>query len=284
MFEDGSLPTFDAFAKVNLSLHVTGQRSDGYHLLDSVVGFARLSDRLRFEPDSTLRLTIEGPEAEGLSGDDSNLVMQAALALRQRVKRPKLGMAITLEKNLPVASGIGGGSADAAAALVGLNQLWGLHLGANELEKIGVELGADIPMCLRQHALRAQGIGDEISSVDLDNKFIVLANPRIAVSTAAVFGDLATKNNAPIEGPITWESIATSMRNDLETPAVSMVPEIGHCLSLLRKQEGNMFVRMSGSGATCFAIFDNEQDAANAANAVLSIHPNWWVVATRTMT
>ena len=281
---------FDAPAKINLALHVVGQRDDGYHLIDTLVTFARFGDILQFQPSYRLELAVTGPEAGNVPTNESNLILKAARALMAYVGKNNLGMSITLEKRLPVASGIGGGSANAAGALRGLNEHWNLGLRDPALESIGLALGADIPMCIRRGGLRAQGIGDIISRVAVPDLWIVLVNPRVEVSTAKVFQALAIKNNSPLKG--TWEnrpplphwiSVLQRMRNDLETPALLIAPEIGNCLSALRQQNGCLIARMSGSGATCFALFNDNADADSAAERISLAQPNWWVVSTDTM-
>ncbi|MFD0915997.1 4-(cytidine 5'-diphospho)-2-C-methyl-D-erythritol kinase [Pseudahrensia aquimaris] len=275
----------DAYAKVNLALHILGQRSDGYHLLDSIVTFARYGDTLTIAPSSNeISLELHGPEADNLKADADNLVMRAAKALAG--ERNNLGARLTLTKRLPVSSGIGGGSADAAAALRGLNEFWALNLPQEKLAAIALELGADVPMCLASTPLRARGIGEDITPLALPSKNMVLVNPRISVSTPAVFSALAIKENPAIADTLSrplWESIADTTRNDLQNPAIALVPEISQCLETLSAAPGCRFARMSGSGATCFGIFD-EDEAANAAKEAIAVkHPQWWVVATQTV-
>lgn len=266
-----------ARAKVNLSLHVVGQRADGYHLLDSIVGFADYGDVLTFAPADVTSLTIGGPFAAGLSGEDDNLILKAA-----RCFSGAKGAAIHLEKNLPVASGIGGGSADAAAALRGLSALWGEPLPALPLQ---LALGADVPVCLADGVVRMQGIGEDIATVSgIESKPMLLVNPGVSVSTPTIFKALATKSNPPIE-PQTddgWGWIA-SQRNDLQAPAIATAPVIADVLDQIA-QTGATLSRMSGSGATCFGVFVTDEQAASAAATISANHPDWWVQTTRLTT
>lgn len=271
------MTTVEAFApaKINLTLHVTGQRPDGYHLLDSLVAFADVGDTVRAEPADRLSLKIEGPFAHQLTPDEDNLVLRAA-----RLLDPDRGAALTLIKRLPVASGIGGGSADAAAALRALSALWDLPLP--EEDRL-IPLGADVPVCLRPRLTRMRGIGEVLDRLGPVPEFgLVLVNPGIEVLTPAVFKALAQKDNPPMDwsgqGPETWDGwIAwlACQRNDLEAPAIALAPVIGTVLDALRALPGCRLARMSGSGATCFALFD--PGATIDAGPISQRHPDWWV-------
>ena len=269
-----------ARAKINLCLHVTGQRDDGYHLLDSIVGFAEYGDVLTFEPAESVSLSISGPFAAGLSGADDNLILQAA---RCFAKPAGQGAAIHLEKNLPVASGIGGGSADAAATLHGLSALWGVPLpdAAKQLA-----LGADVPVCVAGKTVRMRGIGEVIEPLpnppDLP---MVLVNPNLSVATPDVFKALTCKDNPAISGLETagWIGWLTTQRNDLQDPAIACVPEISSVLDAL-SNTGALLHRMSGSGATCFGLYDSVESATIAADQLAGNHPDWWVQTTRLTT
>lgn len=272
-----------ARAKINLALHVTGRREDGYHLLDTLAGFADFGDLLRFEPapDGQISLKITGPFAAepGLSGED-NIVAGAARLLAQAADIPA-GAAITLEKNLPVASGIGGGSADAAAALLGLRELWQV---ADDiaLEPLAMRLGADVPMCLVSAPLRARGIGEVVEPLaGACALHAVLVNPRVAVATPQVFAALDARSNPPIgdapENPFDPDFLA-GMRNDLEAPARKLFPVIGDVLASIGRQEGCLLARMSGSGATCFGLFATKGEANAAHRAIVDKAPHWWSV------
>ena len=277
-------------AKINLALHVTGQRADGYHLLDSLVTFTDFGDELTFVAADTDELTIGGPFAEQLHGTESNLVIKARDALRALAAgRPCPPVSIHLIKNLPIASGLGGGSSDAAAALRGLNEFWGLSLSLKELSAAGLALGADVPMCLAGKPLRATGIGEEITLLDafpaLD---LVLVNPGVAVSTPAIFKALLKKDNRPMSSKANLSSFhaacefLSAQHNDLQRPAIALEPVIADCLAAL-EDSGAMLVRMSGSGATCFGIFTNAANAARAARNISAKHPQWWSVATKSV-
>ncbi|WP_212524946.1 4-(cytidine 5'-diphospho)-2-C-methyl-D-erythritol kinase [Actibacterium sp. MT2.3-13A] len=262
-------------AKVNLTLHVTGQRVDGYHLLDSLVLFADLGDRLRVERGPGLRLTVAGPLAAGVPTDDSNSILRAARLLGAE------DLHFTLTKVLPTAAGIGGGTSDAAAALRAVAELSGLDLPEDVSP-----LGADVPVCLLARAARMEGIGEKVTPVGgLPALFAVLANPGAAVSTPAVFRRLASKTNPPM--PETLPEFATArdlaawlatQRNDLQAPAIAEQPVIAEVLKDLSALPGQLLSRMSGSGATCFALFETCAAAEAAAQALHRDRPGWWVV------
>jgi 4-diphosphocytidyl-2-C-methyl-D-erythritol kinase len=259
-----------AFAKLNLTLHVTGQRDDGYHLLDSLVCFAAIGDRVQMS-SGPLSLSIDGPFATGLQADDDNLCLRAA-------RLTGGDAAIRLTKNLPVASGIGGGSADAAAVLRGMAQMG--HAMADAPE----QLGADVPVCIGSVTARMQGVGEQITPLHaLPPLHLVLVNPRVAVSTPQIFKAMTRRNNPPMPDiPVFADTAALiawlrTTRNDLQAPAMAIAPVIADVLTALDGL-GAGFSRMSGSGATCFGMFDNADSAASVA-AALS-HKGWWAVAT----
>ena len=267
-----------ARAKVNLALHVVGRRADGYHLLDSLVVFADFGDRITVAPGQGLRLTVTGPQGGGLTADDDNLCLRAARAMAGP------GAQITLEKHLPVASGIGGGSADAAATLQALARLWRLPLPDAAAV---LALGADVPVCLAGRPARMEGVGEVLSPLlPLPAAWLVLVNPGVAVSTPAVFRALERRDNARL--PATLPRLATAeelaaflmmQRNDLEAPAMALAPVIGQVRSALSAQSGCLMARMSGSGATCFGLFPDALNAAAAAAALRQAQPGWWVKA-----
>ncbi len=268
-------------AKINLALHVTGQRADGYHLLDSLVVFARdTGDDLRMQAADEISLSVTGPMASGVPVGPENLILRAAALLG-----PSRGARITLDKHLPHAAGIGGGSADAAAALRGLARLWEQCLpSVDEC----LRLGADVPVCLSSAPQRMQGIGDSLSPVPpLPPVFAVLVNPRVSVPTGPVFAALARKDNPPMAAPA-WTDFASFLawlahqRNDLEPPARAHAPAVMETLTALRHQDAAL-ARMSGSGATCFGLFETEAQATRAARALAADHPDWWVAATALM-
>lgn len=264
-----------ARAKINLALHVTGRRPDGYHLLDSLVVFADVGDTISVRPSNRLSLEVTGPRAAGVPSDSSNLVLRAAALLGER------HAAITLEKHLPAASGIGGGSADAAATLRALARLAGVALPAPEAT---LALGADVPVCLASRPVRMDGIGENLSPVpDLPPLPAVLVNPGVEVSTPAVFAALKHRNNTAMaavpEGLQTPADLAhwlETQRNDLEPPAMELSPRIGVVLEALRRQPECLMARMSGSGATCFALFPDATTARAAAARLDAAHPGWW--------
>lgn len=272
--------TCKAHAKINLALHVTGQRVDRFHLLDSLVVFAALGDDISVRPADTLSVTIEGPFAAGLGAGNDNLVLQAARAFGNR-----RGAAITLTKKLPVASGIGGGSADAAATLRALATLWDVPLPPADTI---LKLGADVPVCLRRGLTRMRGIGEALESLGPTPRLhMLLVNPNVGLSTATVFNALPSKLNPPLIDPMPspqehaeWLNWLAAQRNDLQAPAIAALPLIGDILAALQAQAGCDLARMSGSGATCFALFADAQSRDAAANALRLARPDWWVAAT----
>ena len=261
--------TAEAFApaKINLTLHVTGQRTDGYHLLDSIVVFADIGDRLWFSPAPQLQITVKGPFAEGVPTDRRNLVWRAAEVAGWTGH-------ITLEKNLPHGAGIGGGSSDAAAVL--------RRFGAVDQ---ALSLGADVPVCLSSKPQHMRGIGEVLEPLaPLPELEIVLVNPQVPVPTGQVFAGLTSKQNPPMPPLPEFADIAAlcrwlgAQRNDLELPARAVAPQIDTALGAL---EGALFARMSGSGATCFGLY--ERGAASAAAQIAQAHPDWWVRAGRVL-
>lgn len=262
-------------AKVNLALHVTGRRKDGYHLLDSLVVFAGVGDWVDVREAPELRLSVTGPRAAGVPADQGNLVWRAAELFAQG-----RGASITLDKHLPHAGGIGGGSSDAAATLRALAAVWGTEMpdaGAT------LTLGADVPVCVGGTPARMSGIGEVLADVPaVPPAWLVLVNPGVEVPTGPVFKALERVNNAPL--PVqAWHDLGSfaaylhETRNDLQPPALGLVPVIGDVLDAIQVQPGCVLSRMSGSGGTCFGIFAS-QSAAQAAADALSRH-DWWSVA-----
>ena len=276
-------------AKLNLYLHVVGRRADGYHLLDSLVAFTDCGDVLRAAPAAEVSLRLDGPFAPALAGGGDNLVLKAAEALRARCGGP--GAAIVLTKNLPVAAGLGGGSADAAAALRGLSRLWNVSLDGAELGEIARKLGADVTVCVHGRPAYFGGIGDELAAAPrLPAAGVVLVNPRIPLPTAKVFGARRGPFSAPsrfADAPSDAAALARRLgerRNDLEPAAVELVPAVRTVLAALAESPGCRLARMAGSGATCFGLYDNAV-AANVAGAWLAgQEPGWWIQATRLTT
>jgi 4-diphosphocytidyl-2-C-methyl-D-erythritol kinase len=276
-----------ARAKINLSLKVLGRRADNYHALESLVVFADVGDVLTAEPSPSLTLGVAGPFAAALNGEPDNLVLRAARAVATRVPGNS-GAHLTLEKNLPVASGIGGGSADAAAALRLTTRLWNVTLDETELAALALSLGADVPVCLDARPALMWGRGEHIRRVTLPPFWLVLANPAVAVSTAAVFKALAAPPlgaEPPAPPPPSLTSLDALIEwlgahgNDLEAPARKLAPVIGAAVDAIAEAKGCRLARMSGSGATCFGIFADETDARAAAAALTQAHPGWWIAA-----
>ena len=275
-----------ACAKVNLYLHVTGRRPDGYHLLDSLAVFPQASDRLTVQAADAIGLSLEGPFAEVLQpapGDADNLVLRAAQALVRAAGRALPGARLTLHKHLPVASGIGGGSADAAAALRLLRHFWALHdVTDRDLHAIAASLGADVPVCVAQATSRMQGVGEQLAPGPmLPAVGMMLVNCREAVSTPAVFRARSPGFRPAAALPLRWPdatAMADGLRplsNDLEDAARSLCPAIGDVLQALRELPGCLLARMSGSGATCFALFADPA-AAGLAEAAACLPAHWW--------
>ncbi|MFB2549510.1 4-(cytidine 5'-diphospho)-2-C-methyl-D-erythritol kinase [Ensifer soli] len=283
-------------AKVNLALHVVGQRADGHHLLESIVAFADIGDTIDVAPAPQDGFSVDGPFAAGLpltaDAPGGNLVLRARDLLRGAFERrgwPAPPVAISLHKALPVASGIGGGSADAAATLRALTALWGGMPDVASLDAIALSLGADVPMCLQGRPLLARGIGERIELLDAFPTLpLVLVNPLVGVATPAVFRALRRKENPPLplspaDGTaIAWRSALGPLRNDLQPPAIDTEPRIGAVLAAL-DATGAEIVRMSGSGATCFGLYADETAAARAADSLSQRHPGWYVRACRTL-
>lgn len=277
-----------AFAKVNLTLRVIRRRADGYHELDSLVVFARLADRLSLADADALTLTTRGPTANAAGPPGDNLVLRATKALAERVTSLRLG-AFVLRKHLPVAAGLGGGSADAAAALRLLARLNRIALDDPRLLAAATATGADVPVCLDPRPRRMQGIGEVLSApLTLARLPALLVNPGVAVSTKMVFAgwrSAADVDDPSIDDPIPGERPAllaylARHGNDLERPAIELEPAIADVLGALRALPDCRLARMSGSGATCFALFDSIKVANAAAAALRNAQPGWWVRAT----
>jgi 4-diphosphocytidyl-2-C-methyl-D-erythritol kinase len=275
----------DAWAKINLTLQITGRRPDGYHELNSLVVFAGVGDELTIEPadDSDLRLAIKGPQAGPLLDEDDNLVLRAAEALRKRAGR-RAGADITLIKNLPVASGIGGGSADAAAVLRGLARLWDVSLPAHDLDALALSLGADVPVCLRGEPVVMSGVGERLHPVAaLPPLWLLLVNPGVSLSTAEVFAARKGAFSAPAEPLLPPHGLRAlidwlaARPNDLEPAARRLAPAVEEVLAALTGCPHCLLARMSGSGATCFGLFEEEAAARQAGEGLARQHPEWWL-------
>jgi 4-diphosphocytidyl-2-C-methyl-D-erythritol kinase len=281
-------------AKVNLSLRVVGRRVDGYHDLESVVAFADCADRLSLTPGPELHLKTTGPMAQACGETADNLVFKAAQLLGDRVSALKLGE-FTLDKALPVAAGIGGGSADAAAALRLLARANDLALDDPRLIEVARLTGADVPVCLASRACVMTGVGETLQPLSLPKIPCVMVNPRVPVATQDVFKALGLRHGELLVGVTDvirapawpekgasvedWVEALAASSNDLEAPAMRLQPMIGEVLSALSATNGAWLARMSGSGATCFAIFENTAEAQRAAQKVQLDHPQWWVHA-----
>ncbi len=282
-------------AKINLTLAVLGRRADGYHELDSLVSFAGAADALSLTPGPALGLEMSGPFADGLSVGGDNLVLKAAHALGQEIEGLRWGR-FHLVKRLPIASGIGGGSADAAAALRLLSRLNGISLADPRIRRAALATGADVPVCLASRARRMEGVGEKLGpKLNLPRLFAVLVNPLEPTPTAAVFAALGLEPGAAgpsaarsLPAPTDWPSqpdafvrkVLSRHGNDLEPAALAVRPAIGAVLEALRASEGCRLARMSGSGATCFGLFADCRASARAARAIRAAHPGWWVKAT----
>lgn len=283
-------------AKINLALHVVSRRNDGYHLIDSLIVFAEIADLLSAVPSTSGRqeLAIGGPladEFDVLHRSDENLVMRAAGAILQAAKtRPRQLAKITLTKCIPIAAGLGGGSADAAAALRLLNRHWKLELSTPQLAKIGLPLGADVPMCLFSKPAIAQGIGETLTLANgIPRLPLVLVNPRIPLSTASVYSSLEEAKRSSLPPlPGRFSSIMSFViwlrqtRNDLSQPAKIHTALAEQAVNAVSSDPDCLFARMSGSGATAFGIFPNLSVAERAATQIQQKRPNWWVIATET--
>jgi 4-diphosphocytidyl-2-C-methyl-D-erythritol kinase len=284
----------EARAKVNLTLRVVGRRFDGYHDLESVVAFADCADRLTLRPGPELKLATTGPLADACGDADDNLVLKAARLLGERVAGLRSGT-FTLHKILPVAAGIGGGSADAAAALRLLARANGLAPDDARLIEVAKLTGADVPVCVPSQACVMTGVGENLAPLQLPKLPCVLVNPRVAVATKDVFAALGLRNGELLVGfadvlqAMVWPDTGASLEdwveafaassNDLEAPAMRIQPVIGTAISALNVTDGAWLARMSGSGATCFAIYENTAEAGRAAEKIRLAHPQWWVHA-----
>ncbi|QGP78481.1 4-(cytidine 5'-diphospho)-2-C-methyl-D-erythritol kinase [Sphingobium sp. CAP-1] len=273
-----------AYAKVNVALHVRARRDDGYHALESLFVFAQDGDRLEAQAsdDGAIDLVIDGPFGGGLEAGPANLVVRAARALQSYLGDQR-GAAIRLTKNLPVASGIGGGSADAAATLRLLARLWDVRIEAGELAGLALELGSDVPACVASVTQLVTGRGEHLArhAVDgLEGMPMLLVNPGVGVSTVSVFAGWDRQDRGALDAG-SFDALIAGGRNDLEMPAMAVAPVIGDVLAALAGAKGVRLARMSGSGATCFALFDADEAMARAADAIRWTQPGWWVMETR---
>lgn len=290
-----NLSTAWAPAKVNLYLHVGPPKPGGLHPVDSLVVFAdtRAADRVSARSSPNLTLQVEGPGAKSLKNAPNNLTLAAAQALRDACDRPGLGAALTLHKVLPIAAGVGGGSADAAATLIVLNEMWGINFGEQALEGIAAQLGADVPACVRRRPVLMRGAGERLIDVTLPDLPAVLANSGTMLETRKVFAKYDQMGPSPNFNEIAPPSVRGGLgelrefvqalqgyRNDLEGASKALSRDIEKVLVALRSQPGCLLARMSGSGATCFAIFETDAASEAAASNISARKRNWWVRST----
>ena len=273
-------------AKINLALHVLGRRPDGYHEIDTLAVFADVGDRVRVRAADAVTLSVFGPFADAAPAGDDNLAMRAARLLKDETGFSG-GAEIRLEKNLPAGAGFGGGSADAAAALHALNDLWGLRLSFEELSPMAGVLGADVPMCLFSRALRARGRGELLEPIGGWPALpLVLAWPGRGAATADVFAALTRRRESPLRQPPTPSESADAAewlagcRNDLQEAAMALVPEVASALRGLHRTEGCLLARISGSGSGCFGLYRAGSEAEAAELFLRQAEPRWWVAAT----
>ena len=270
-------PAAEACAKINLTLHVTGQRADGYHLLDSLVDFVDYGDVITFEDAPTRQMTVSGPFAAGVPTGPDNLIWRAVDLID-----PGRPLRVHLEKRLPHGAGIGGGSSDAAETLHALSQALGCDVPGDAQI---LSLGADVPVCVRRGPTRMQGIGEQLSDVPpLPLLSAVIVNPGIHLPTGQIFEALDTKANPPMD-PMDWTELdsfiswCAAQRNDLQAPALQIAPELGRVLDRIEASDGCLLARMTGSGSSCFGLFADYGVAREAAAKLQANDPDWWVIA-----
>ncbi|MGH6876993.1 MAG: 4-(cytidine 5'-diphospho)-2-C-methyl-D-erythritol kinase [Rhizomicrobium sp.] len=272
-------------AKVNLCLHVGNRRADGYHELESLVAFAALADEIRLERDDDFSLSVSGPFGAAISAGEDNLALRAARLLARKTGADSRAR-IHLEKNIPVAAGLGGGSADAAAVLRGLARLWNVNPAPATLHEVAASLGADVPVCLDSAPAWMEGKGEHLKPLPpLPTLHLLLVNPGVPVSTAQVFASLRQRRGVGVDFPrmpfsdiSSFVSFLRSTTNDLEEPARAIAPVIGDILEEITLLSGVLLARMSGSGATCFGVFDSKSIMEAAMTSLLDRHPEWWLV------
>jgi 4-diphosphocytidyl-2-C-methyl-D-erythritol kinase len=280
-------------AKLNLTLHILGKRADGYHEVESLVAFAAVGDVLTAEAADEVTLTLDGVFAEAAGGGEGNLVIRAARLFQQKTGCTK-GAAMHLTKHIPVGAGLGGGSADAAATLRVLNRLWGLDVPIAQLGAWAPELGADVAMCIASRPVMARGVGEQLSALKntLPPLHAVLVHPRTALLTKDVYAAFRLTPAMPSTGDgdtadhtVEWMQYLAAGRNDLESAASEVSNEVGQVRTALQKAEPTpLLVRMSGSGACCYGLYETAADAAKSAAAITQAHPHWWVVSTKLST
>jgi len=283
--------SFEAPAKLNLGLRVLGRRPDGYHLLQSLVVFLDLADRVELTPALAWKLRVQGAFAAAVTGDD-NLALRAGKLLAAHATADIAGCTalaaeMALQKNIPVAAGLGGGSADAAAVLRGLNEIWRLELSTSRLQEIGAALGADLAVCLEGRPSMVGGIGERIEPRAMPQLSLVIANPGIALATKDVFARLRPPYADPVPAPemladaMAVATFSRALGNSLAAPAIELCPTVATLLADIEALQGCRLAQMSGSGATCFGLFDHDAAATSAAAALLAKRPGWFVRACR---
>lgn len=269
-------------AKINLALHVRNRRADGYHELETLFVFAADGDDLYVSPSAEIMLGIDGPMGVGLSTGEDNLILRAARLLADAAD-VSAGAALRLTKNLPIASGIGGGSADAAAALRLLNRFWSIDWTLDRLAQLAEPLGADVPACVHSRMMIGSGKGDELVPADIPELAavpILLVNPRVELPTGPVFTAWDGKDRGALGACLSFDAVLQA-RNDLQPGAIELCPVIADVLDRLSSLAGVTLARMSGSGATCFALFDSLSACRAGHDALMRHHPDWWVLETR---
>lgn len=271
-------------AKLNLFLHITGKREDGYHLLQSLMAFLDVGDQIYFAPHDTLFIDADGPFAADLAAPHENLIYKAALLLAEEYRVPPRGRMV-LTKNLPIAAGMGGGSSDAAATLIGLARLWRLPEEPARLQKIALRLGADVPACLIRRPVWAEGIGEKFTYLSgMPSLHLALVNPMTPTPTPEVFKRFSQRFSAPLQFSgrrktmQEWIADLKLYRNDLTEAAIAVSPVIRETLRVIEDTPSCHFARLSGSGATCYGVYDHPEAAAAAVNKLRQQYPEWWIV------
>lgn len=277
-----------AYGKINLYLHVTGKRSDGYHLLDTLMVPVDFHDVITLSESDSFSLSVEGEFAGKLPSQKDNIVTRAVELLAKRAQK-QTNLAIHIQKNIPIGAGMAGGSADAAATLRALNQFWQLGYSLEELAETAIQVGADVPFCLYQHPAFVSGIGEVITPItEFPEMFAVLVNPRIHVDTPSVFQAGIQTMSGTVKKPATlpntladWIPFLQKQQNDLVENACLQAPVIPEIISLLQHTSDCLLAQMSGSGATCFGLFENHQQAQNVMSQLKRSYPQWWCTATK---
>lgn len=275
-------------AKLNLTLHVTGRRADGYHLLNSLMVLTDIEDVIEIQPSPVLKFHMAGQTSAALAHEnDDNIVVKAAKMVAEAAGVSP-DIAISLEKNIPVGAGLGGGSADAGAMLRLLKAYWQPDISESKWNEIALSLGADVPFCYHNHAALIEGIGEKVTSVpEINSIWAVLINPCKPLSTQQVFARGVEQFTSPnVLPPLEWSNEAefieylNATKNDLEVPAIALMPEISNILDVLEQQDKMLLARMSGSGATCYGLFDDLEVAKEAEKNIKAANSDWWVKLT----